>query len=190
MVPKSEDRRKYQKRALPDSTERASKRARTEPTNEITIDEDEPETINFSPQTPLEANEKFINDNLTIDKAIYLIFTNIPKLPLAMPASFHKDYAKFVLSGRIGKSHLAEALAAQFVEAKVGPGVNIKCEEKPESAKRKREIDDVNAEEEMVRAIFIYFLSNINVTSSRFSKRKNLRQRKPSRWSYQKSQNR
>ncbi|KAH1013541.1 hypothetical protein HUJ04_002523 [Dendroctonus ponderosae] len=150
MVPKSEDRRKYQKRALPDPTERAAKRARTEPINEITIDEDEPETSIGAPQTPLEANEKFINDNLTIDKAIYLIFTNIPKLPLNMPASFHKDYAKFVLSGRIGKNHLAEALAAQFVEAKVGPGVNIKPEEKPESAKRKRDIDDVNTEEETV----------------------------------------
>lgn len=144
MVPKSEDRRKYQKRLL--SSEplpgHESKRARTERFIE------DLEEIDNQPQTPQEANERFIIDNLTIEKAIYIIFTSIPKLPLSMPQSFNKDYAKYVLSGRIGKEYLAEVLAAQFVEANVGPGVDVKVPEKIEPPKRKRDIDEPKEKEE------------------------------------------
>lgn len=159
MLPKSEERKKYQKRTLTESSERASKRARTEqrvqdPTP-LTV-EDDTESSLPPPKTPQEANERFINANLTVEKAIYLIFTNIPKLPLSMPASFNKDYSKYVLSGRIGKSYLAEALATQFVEAKVGPGVDIKVEEKPQVPKRKREPEEAKVEEEKVCICYIF----------------------------------
>lgn len=152
MLPKSEDRKKYQKRTLTESSERASKRARTERLQETTplTVEDDTESSLPPAKTPQEANERFINANLTVEKAIYLIFTNIPKLPLSMPASFNKDYSKYVLSGRIGKSYLSEALATQFVEAKVGPGVDIKVEEKPQVPKRKREQEEAKVEEEKV----------------------------------------
>ncbi|XP_066261627.1 symplekin [Euwallacea similis] len=150
MVPKSDERRKYQKRALSsDSYARASKRLRSERVQEVFSLETESEQSSLPPpRTPQEANERFINENLTIEKAIYLIFTNIPKLPQTSPASFNKDYAKYMLSGRIGKEYLAEALAAQWVEAKVGPGVDVKVmEEKREISKRKREVDEGKKEE-------------------------------------------
>ncbi|CAG9771248.1 unnamed protein product [Ceutorhynchus assimilis] len=157
LVPRSDERRKYQKRTLAESSERASKRARVERTHEeeVPVIQLQPEEIEEEEElslakTPQEANEKFINTNLTVEKAIYLIFTNIPKLPINMPASFNKEYAKYVSSGRIGKQYLAEVLAAQFVDAKVGPGVNVKVEEKLEQTnKRKRDNEDGKKEDDM-----------------------------------------
>lgn len=163
MIPKSEDRRKYQKRTLSrDPDERPSKKSRTERVPEVVSLEDDSETSLPPPRTAQEANERFIKENITIEKAIYLIFTHIPKLPLSMPASFVKDYAKYVSSGRIGKDYLAEALATQFVDAKVGPGVDV-IEEKPEAPKRKRDQEESKKEDERVRfsSMFFYFTSVI-----------------------------
>lgn len=150
MIPKSEERRKYQKRTLSrDPDERPLKKSRTERVQEVVSLEDDSETSLPLPRTAQEANERFIKDNITIEKAIYLIFTHIPKLPLSMPASFVKDYGKYVSSGRIGKDYLAEALATQFVEAKVGPGVDV-VEEKQEAPKRKRDPEESKREDERV----------------------------------------
>ncbi|KAL1491323.1 hypothetical protein ABEB36_011936 [Hypothenemus hampei] len=151
MIPKAEDRRKYQKRTLLDQVERPAKKPRTSKVVEsqvTSIEDEEPDKVTSS-QTPEEVNTRFIMNNLTIEKAIYLIITNIPKMPLNMPTSFKNNYAKYVSSGRIGKQYLAEILANQFVEAKVGPGVNVKPEERIESTKRKRELpDEVKLDEE------------------------------------------
>ncbi|XP_060516392.1 symplekin [Cylas formicarius] len=139
MIPKAEERRKYQRRtlSLESSIEQLSKRPRLEQVS--SMDYDDTNDSNFPSMTPQEVNEKFIMENLTIEKAIYLIFTNVPKLPNIMPASFVKDYGKYVLSGRIGREYLAEALAAQFLAAKVGPGADIIVEEKIEELKKDNE---------------------------------------------------
>ncbi|XP_030752389.1 symplekin [Sitophilus oryzae] len=151
MLPKIEDRRKYQKRSLglDALSQQLSKKPRIDPLLLVDLEDND---SNQTPLSPQDVNEKFILDNLTLEKAIYLIITNIPKLPLTMPASFAKDYSKYVSSGRIGKEHLAGALAVQFVEAKVGPGVDV-IPEKPESNKRKRdnkEVDEPKGKEEKI----------------------------------------
>ncbi|CAH1176158.1 unnamed protein product [Phaedon cochleariae] len=146
MIPKADERRKYNKRALSSESlvvQQSVKRARLEqPSFDIE------ETVD--PQlTPQEANEQFILENLSLEKAVYLIFTNIPKLPNTVPADFISDYAEFVSSGNIGKIHLANIMAKQFTEAKVGPGSKIVEKQKsPElTKKRSREIEEKDERE-------------------------------------------
>lgn len=140
MVPKADDRRKYNKRTLSSESliQQSNKRARLDPN----VFDDE-EDIDALLLTPLEANEQFILENLTLEKAVYLIFTHIPKLPSVAPNEFIRDYATFVTQGNIGKIHLANVLAQQFIEAKVGPGVRIEAKQKAiEAEKRKREKEE------------------------------------------------
>lgn len=99
--------------------------------------------------TPQEANEQFILENLTLEKAVYLIFTHIPKLPNAIPPSFIIDYQKYFKGGNVGKIPLANVLAEQFTEANVGPGAKIVVKERtPETTNKKREREPEEAKEE------------------------------------------
>lgn len=101
--------------------------------------------------TPQEATEQFILDNLTLEKAVYLIFTHIPKLPNRAPPDFQKDYESFVSQGNIGKIYLANVLAQQFSEAKVGPGVQIEAKLKAfEMERKKREREEEESKNEKV----------------------------------------
>ncbi|VEN62446.1 unnamed protein product, partial [Callosobruchus maculatus] len=120
MIPKADERRKYSKRTLSSESliqQSALKRRMME--QESVDSEDVPIE---SQLTPKEINEQFIMENLTLEKAVYLIVTNIPKLPPTLPPEFVRDYADFVTNGNIGKVHVANVMAAQFIEAGVGPG--------------------------------------------------------------------
>ncbi|KAG5864258.1 hypothetical protein JTB14_019630 [Gonioctena quinquepunctata] len=137
-LPKSDERRKYKKRTLSSESlvQQSVKRARVE--RSFDFEESEPQL------TPQEANEQFILENLSLEKAVYLIFTNIPKLPNTVPTAFIKDYAEFVNSGNIGKIHLANVLAKQFTEANIGPGSKIveKRKSPEQSKKRNRDTEE------------------------------------------------
>lgn len=137
MIPKADERRKYNKRMLSAESlvvQQNIKRARLEDPSHNDVEE------TFDPLlTPQEVNEQFILDNLTLEKAVYLIVTSIPKLPLQPPSEFIRDYADYVNSGNIGRIHLANALAKQFTEANIGPGKNVKQKTPTESKKRARE---------------------------------------------------
>ncbi|KAF7266373.1 hypothetical protein GWI33_020398 [Rhynchophorus ferrugineus] len=140
MIPKIEERRKYQKRSLSSENlqQPVAKKFRSDVIPSFDLEDND---TNLVPMTPLAANEKFVFDNLTVEKAVYLVMTSIPKLPPVVPPSFLKDYAKYVFSGRIGKEHIASCMASQFLDAKVGPGVDIVCPEKLDTNKRKRDRD-------------------------------------------------
>ncbi|XP_074025533.1 symplekin scaffold protein [Leptinotarsa decemlineata] len=146
LIPKSDERKKYKKRTLSSESlvQKSVKRARLDH-NSFDIDESTDSQL-----TPLEANEQFILENLTLEKAVYLIFTNIPKLPNTVPTDFIKDYAEFVNLGNIGKIHLANVLAKQFTQANVGPGKKIaeKLKSLEQSKKRSRESEDNKDERE------------------------------------------
>lgn len=135
LTPKAEDRRKYNKRTLSSESliQQSSKRARLD--QSMFDDEEENDTVHLTPQ---EANEQFILENLTLEKAVYLIFTHIPKLPSSAPTEFIRDYEIFVAQGNIGKIHLANVLAQQFIEAKVGPGVQIETKQRAMDAEKKK----------------------------------------------------
>ncbi|CAH1966093.1 unnamed protein product [Acanthoscelides obtectus] len=148
MIPKADERRKYNKRMLSSESliHQSAMKRRLE--HEPMDAEDVPVESQLTPQ---EINEQFIMENLTLEKAVYLIVTNIPKLPPTLPPDFVRDYADFVTSGNIGKVHVANVMAAQFTEAGVGPGAKVTqpaaaAEEKeksppapPEISSRKRE---------------------------------------------------
>lgn len=140
LTPKAEDRRKYNKRTLSSESliKQSSKRARLDPS--MFMDDEDIDSLLLTPQ---EANEQFILENLTLEKAVYLIFTHIPKLPSSAPTEFIRDYEIFVAQGNIGKIHLANVLAQQFIETKVGPGVQIEAKQKAmEAEKKKREKEE------------------------------------------------
>lgn len=148
LVPKAEDRRRYNKRMLSSESliQQNNKRARLDPS--VYDDEDENESLFLTPQ---EANEQFILENLTLEKAVYLIFTHIPKLPSVAPTEFLGDYEVFVTQGNIGKIHLANVLAQQFTESKVGPGVQIEAKQKAVEADRKKREKEEELKNEKVR---------------------------------------
>lgn len=87
MIPKADERRKYNKRMLSAESlvvQQNIKRARLEDPSHNDVEE------TFDPLlTPQEVNEQFILDNLTLEKAVYLIVTSIPKLPLQVSPTFH-----------------------------------------------------------------------------------------------------
>lgn len=116
--------------------------------------------------TAQEANEQFILDNLTLEKAVYLIFTHIPKLPNTPPSEFLKDYAAYVNQGFIGKNHLADVLAQQFIDAKVGPGVQIDAKQKAiEAEKRKREREE-ESRAEKVKNDMSFYIQHIHIKNA------------------------
>lgn len=128
-----------------------NKRARLDPS--LFDDDDDMDNIFLTPQ---EANEQFILDNLTLEKAVYLIFTHIPKLPNSPPAEFIKDYSTFVTQGNIGKIHLANVLAQQFTDAKVGPGTQVEAKQKAaEAEKKKREKEEEAKNEKVFNICFL-----------------------------------
>ncbi|KAJ8916157.1 hypothetical protein NQ315_016296 [Exocentrus adspersus] len=148
LISKPEERKKYNKRTLSSEStiHQISKKPRLE---QSPFEFDDTNDSQFL--TPQEANEQFILENLTLEKAVYLIFTHIPKLPNAMPPDFVGDYQKYFKGGTIGKIPLANVLAEQFTEAGVGPGVKVPVRETaPEttSKKREREPDETKEEKE------------------------------------------
>lgn len=153
MIPKADERRRYNKRMLSSESliQQNSKRARLDPN--VFDDDDE---IDSQFLTPQEANEQFILENLTLAKAVYLIFTHIPKLPNTAPTDFLKEYASFVSQGNIGKIHLANVLAQQFTMAQIGPGVHIEARQKViEAEKKKREKEEESKNEKVTYFIFV-----------------------------------
>ncbi|KAJ8979540.1 hypothetical protein NQ317_017688 [Molorchus minor] len=138
-IPKADDRRKYSKRSLSSESlvYQLSKKPRLD-TN-FDFDNDTNDALDNVFLNPQEANEQFILENLTLEKAVYLIFTHIPKLPNTVPPEFLNDYAKFYKTGNIGKLYLAAVLGEQFTEANVGPGAKIAAREKALEVSKKRE---------------------------------------------------
>ncbi|XP_018561363.1 symplekin isoform X1 [Anoplophora glabripennis] len=151
LIPKLEDRKKYNKRTL--STESSVQQIVKKPRLEASSFElDDTNDSQFD--TPQEANEHFILENLTLEKAVYLIFTHIPKLPNTIPPNFVADYQKYFKGGNVGKMPLANVLAEQFTEARVGPGAKVVVKERtPEtnSKKRERESEETKDEKEKPR---------------------------------------
>lgn len=153
MIPKSDERRKYNKRTL--SSESLVQQSMKKPRLTVTESEYIDEFIDPN-LTPLEINEQYILENLTLEKAVYLIVTNIPKLPTAVLPDFIKDYAPFSSTGNIGKIHLASVMAKQFIEAGVGPGIKVVPKEvssevsirKSSNRKRDRECEDIQSDKD------------------------------------------
>lgn len=161
LLPKADERRRYQKRTLSSESliQQNNKRARLDPN--VFDDEDENESLFLNPQ---EANEQFILENLSLEKAVYLIFTHIPKLPSVAPTEFLKDYETYVTQGYIGKIHLANVLAQQFTEAKVGPGVQIEAKQKAIEAERKKREKEEELKNEKVRKSYSRYKFIQNIT--------------------------
>uniref|UniRef100_A0A6P7G6A9 Symplekin n=1 Tax=Diabrotica virgifera virgifera TaxID=50390 RepID=A0A6P7G6A9_DIAVI len=149
MVPKADERRKYNKRLLSSESLVLQQNAKKPKLDEQPA-EVETEEVYDPNLTPQEINEQFILDNLTLEKAVYLIVTNIPKLPNQVPPEFLKDYAEYANTSNIGRIPLANIMAKQFLEANVGPGK--KAEEKrkksPPETKSKPKEDEVREEKE------------------------------------------
>lgn len=146
LIPKLEDRKRYNKRtlSLESSVMQTAKKPRIDPS---TFELDDTSDSQFI--TPQEANEQFILENLTLEKAVYLIFTHIPKLPNTIPPNFVADYQKYFKGGNVGKIALANVLAEQFTDANVGPGAKIVVKERtPEITNKKREREPEEAKEE------------------------------------------
>ncbi|KAJ8940017.1 hypothetical protein NQ314_010848 [Rhamnusium bicolor] len=146
LIPKAEDRRKYNKRTLSSESlvQQIVKKPRLEP-HPFDFDDTNDSQFHLTPQ---EANEQFILENLTLEKAVYLIFTHIPKLPNTLPTDFITDYARFFKTGSIGKIHLANVLAEQFTEANVGPGSKIIVKQKTTDSNKKRERESDDSKDE------------------------------------------
>ncbi|CAH0557110.1 unnamed protein product [Brassicogethes aeneus] len=142
---KPEDRKKYTKRTL--SAESSVQSAAKKPKLDTNYDYEDANEIGVA-LTPIETNEQFVNENLSVDKAVYLMMTSIPKLPSTMPQDFAKVYNKYVHSGRIGKAHCVHLLAKQLLDNRLGPGGKMEPppqkEKEPEviSKKREREVDE------------------------------------------------
>lgn len=145
MIPKSEERRKYAKRTLSLESQQLynPKRPRLEDNNLQQMEQD----IIDKKLTPLEINEKFILENLSIDRVIQIIEVSFKNLPNAAPSSFLKDYDKYVQGGTVGKIEIiATLLGMQFLEKSLGPGGKLlddinqrdKKDEKSENAKKER----------------------------------------------------
>ncbi|CAG9859181.1 unnamed protein product [Phyllotreta striolata] len=147
LIPKAEERRRYNKRTLSAESlvvQHNIKRARLE---ESLSNIDVEDTID--PRlTPQEINEQFILDNLTLEKAVYLIVTNIPKLPLQASNEFIREYAEYVNSGKVGRIYLANALAKQFTDSNIGPGKTAEKQKSPPEPKKKPKEDENKEEKE------------------------------------------
>lgn len=119
LLPKPEERKRYSKRSLNTESTQIAKKARleTQPAND---------GLEKQQKAALEANEKYIIDGLTLEKAVSLIVTGLNKVPAAMPNFFSDEYAVFVQSGQVGQTKIiAKLLAKQFLDADLGPGAKL-----------------------------------------------------------------
>lgn len=142
LLPKPEERKKYAKRTTPFEPQQAAKKPRLDTLKEKTSDTTEKQ------KTALEANEKYILDNLSIEKTVHLLINSLTKVPNTMPPQFASDYVGFVNSGQVGQLKvIAKLLGAQFLEVGLGPGGKIATksppvEKLPEEVVIKKEPED------------------------------------------------
>lgn len=158
LLPKAEDRKKYVKRTAPYELQQVAKRQRLE-TTKGTSEATEKQKVR------LEANEKYVLDNLSIEKTVHLVISSLNKVPDTMPAQFANDYVGFINSGKVGQVKvIAKLLGAQLLEAGLGPGVKIAIKpppEKPvESIVIKTEPED---KDEKVRGISLQKISRLGI---------------------------
>lgn len=74
----------------------------------------------------LQTNEKYVLDNLSIEKTVHLVISALTKIPNVMPSQFANDYVGFINSGQVGQPKvIAKLLGAQFLELGLGPGAKI-----------------------------------------------------------------
>lgn len=80
----------------------------------------------------MEANEKYVLDNLSIEKTVHLVINSLSKVPNVMPVQFAGEYAGFISSGQVGQPKVvAKLMAAQFLEVGLGPGAKIATKSPP-----------------------------------------------------------
>lgn len=151
ILPKPEERRKYAKRKVPTESQQISKRPRIGTPPEI----EETTALERQQKVANEVNEKYVLDNLTLEKAVHLVITGLNKIPNNMPSSFSNEYLVFVKNAQVGQPKvIAKLLAKQFFEADVGPGTKAAAKAVIKSSKvvddDKIEIEDGKEEKEKV----------------------------------------
>lgn len=160
LLPKPEERRKYVKRTIPFDSVQISKKPRLEKQKEKTVDPAEKQ------KAALEANEKYVLDNLSIEKTVHLVMSGLTKVPNVMPSQFANDYVGFINSGQVGQPKvIAKLLGAQFLEIGLGPGAKIATKSPPvEKTVReiviKTEPDDKDAKVSIYTVIIFFFSNN------------------------------
>lgn len=160
VLPKPDERRKYTKRKMPTEAPQISKKPRIE-----TPPEPEETTAEKQQKVANEVNEKYILDNLTLEKAVHLVITGLNKIPNSMPSNFTNNYSGFVKNAQVGQPKIiAKLLAKQFFEADVGPGTKAAAKAVIKSSKvtddDKMEIEDGKEEKEKVFKIHLHFFSS------------------------------
>lgn len=151
VLPKLEERRKYAKRKIPTESPQISKKARIETPPEV----EETTSAEKQQKVANEVNEKYILDNLTLEKAVHLVITGLNKTPNSMPSHFTNEYSVFVKNAQVGQPKvIAKLLAKQFFEADVGPGTKAAAKAVIKSSKAvndgKMEVEDGKEEKEKV----------------------------------------
>lgn len=122
LLPKAEERKKYIKRPMPQQeSQQVSKKPRLEKEPEVDTD-----TYEKQQKKALELNEKYVTENLTMEKVVHFVVTGLNSIPATMPAQFVTEYGKQVKAGQVGQlKMIAKLMAAQFLEAGVGPGAKV-----------------------------------------------------------------
>lgn len=114
------------KRTVPFDSVQIAKRPRLETQKDKTVDAAEKQ------KAALEANEKYVLDNLSIEKTVNLVLNALTKLPSAIPPQFANDYVGFINAGQVGQPKvIAKLLGAQFLEIGLGPGAKIATKSPP-----------------------------------------------------------
>lgn len=131
----------------------------------------EPENDTYEQQqkNALELNEKYVIDNLSMDKLVHLVVTGLNSVPATMPAQFVTEYGKHVKLGQVGQLKIiTKLMAAQFLEAGVGPGKKVVTKSPPVVEKLidesciKVEKDDSKDDKDKVLTIFFLFFEPDN----------------------------
>lgn len=125
LIPKPEDRRKYVKRVTTFDSQQVAKRPR------LDLPKDKADATEKQ-KAALEANEKYVLDNLSIEKTVHLVINSLSKVPSTMPPQFPNDYVGFVSAGQVGQPKvIAKLLGAQLLEIGLGPGAKVATKSPP-----------------------------------------------------------
>lgn len=148
VLPKVDESRKYNKRALPQEGENDPKR--------IKLEDKSSEEDNYTKQQrAITMNENYLIEKLTLPTASEIVLKGLLELPQKMPNNFKVDYNEALKKGKPGEvKTVARLMAELFVENGVGPGSSIIGKgvllRKQEDIKKKRPREDDDEQEPQV----------------------------------------
>ncbi|KAG1653301.1 Symplekin [Nymphon striatum] len=124
------------KRPKPIDSQPATKKLKTEPTDNTNESQDRRAMAKMAHNTAIDITAEKLYPALHPENVTYAVMDSMHKLPTVMPPHFQASYTPIAAAGTEGqKRHLARLIATQLTAAGLGPGVTEMAKVSEEQAK-------------------------------------------------------